>query len=217
MSGPVRIQEQNRTEWITGRAAAATDARESGVGVQRILPVPDGRDVGALARSAQRTSPFAPIVGPRVPGSSLTSTDVRHQEMSTPIKACLYFALLYAWWSICANFFHVEVPVPQPRASFVDPPTVNDAETQSASSSAASIVIDAAAAPVEVAKQPGGVERPSHIVKCPPNRRPFHTLLTAQGSVYNQWQARIMYHHWKKQRAADGPCTEMCAQQPCQP
>jgi len=44
---------------------------------------------------------------------------------------------------------------------------------------------------------------------CPPGRRPFHTLLTAQGSIYNQWQARIMYHHWKKQRAVDGRCTEM--------
>ena len=53
------------------------------------------------------------------------------------------------------------------------------------------------------------MERPTHTVKCPAGRRPYHTLLTAQGSVYNQWQARIMYHHWQKQRAADGPCTEM--------
>lgn len=45
--------------------------------------------------------------------------------------------------------------------------------------------------------------------QCPPGRRPYHTLLTAQGSIYNQWQARIMYHHWQKQKAKDGPCTEM--------
>ena len=44
-----------------------------------------------------------------------------------------------------------------------------------------------------------------------PGRKPYHTLLTAQGTTYNQWQARIMYHHWKKQRAADGPCTDMAA------
>ena len=49
----------------------------------------------------------------------------------------------------------------------------------------------------------------SHTIKCPAGRRPYHTILTAQGTVYNQWQARIMYHHWLKQRAIDGPCTEM--------
>lgn len=42
-----------------------------------------------------------------------------------------------------------------------------------------------------------------------PNRRPFHALLTAQSSPYQQWQARIMYFHWKKQAAAAGPCGEM--------
>ena len=39
--------------------------------------------------------------------------------------------------------------------------------------------------------------------------RPFHTLLTAQATVYQQWQSRIMYFHWRKQKAAAGPCTEM--------
>ena len=27
-----------------------------------------------------------------------------------------------------------------------------------------------------------------------PNRRPYHTVLTATGSVYQKWQSRIMYH-----------------------
>lgn len=44
-----------------------------------------------------------------------------------------------------------------------------------------------------------------------PGRRPFHALLTAQSSPYQQWQARIMYYHWKKQAAAAGPCGEMGA------
>jgi len=44
-----------------------------------------------------------------------------------------------------------------------------------------------------------------------PGRRPYHTVLTATGSNYQQWQARIMYHHWKKQSAAGGPCTDMAA------
>ena len=42
-----------------------------------------------------------------------------------------------------------------------------------------------------------------------PERHPFHALLTAQSSYYQQWQARIMYFHWKKQAAAGGPCTDM--------
>lgn len=42
-----------------------------------------------------------------------------------------------------------------------------------------------------------------------PSRNPFHTLLTSQGSVYQQWQARIAYHHWKKQAKVAGPCTDM--------
>ena len=44
-----------------------------------------------------------------------------------------------------------------------------------------------------------------------PGRRPYHTVLTATGSVYQQWQARIMYHHWKKASAAGGKCTDMAA------
>jgi len=44
--------------------------------------------------------------------------------------------------------------------------------------------------------------------KCP-DRKPYHTILTATGSTYQQWQSRIMYHHWKKQAAAGGPCSDM--------
>ncbi|KAG8467605.1 hypothetical protein KFE25_006657 [Diacronema lutheri] len=44
-----------------------------------------------------------------------------------------------------------------------------------------------------------------------PGRKPYHTLLTATGQVYQQWQCRVMYRHWLKQRALDpkGACTEM--------
>ena len=44
-----------------------------------------------------------------------------------------------------------------------------------------------------------------------PGRKPFHTLMTAQASVYQQWQSRIAYFHWKKQAAAGGKCTDMVA------
>ena len=42
-----------------------------------------------------------------------------------------------------------------------------------------------------------------------PGRRPYHTLLTTQATTYQQWQSRIMYYHFAKQRARDGPCTPM--------
>eukprot|EP01062_Namystynia_karyoxenos_P045786 TRINITY_DN34110_c0_g1_i1.p1 TRINITY_DN34110_c0_g1~~TRINITY_DN34110_c0_g1_i1.p1 ORF type:complete len:574 (+),score=154.18 TRINITY_DN34110_c0_g1_i1:49-1770(+) len=38
--------------------------------------------------------------------------------------------------------------------------------------------------------------------------RPYHMLLTAQGSVYQMWQSRMMYYHYMKQKMRD-PCKEM--------
>jgi len=42
-----------------------------------------------------------------------------------------------------------------------------------------------------------------------PERRSYHALLTAQSSHYQQWQARIMYFHWQKQKAVQGRCGDM--------
>lgn len=44
--------------------------------------------------------------------------------------------------------------------------------------------------------------------KCP-QQKPIHCLLTSQATVYQQWQARIMYFHWVKQAKLDGECTDM--------
>ena len=43
---------------------------------------------------------------------------------------------------------------------------------------------------------------------CPKGRRPFHILLTAQASEYQEWQSKIMHYHYRKIVAAN-PCTEM--------
>jgi hypothetical protein len=43
---------------------------------------------------------------------------------------------------------------------------------------------------------------------CPKGRRPFHVLLTAQASVYQEWQSKIMHYHYRKIVAAN-PCSEM--------
>ena len=42
-----------------------------------------------------------------------------------------------------------------------------------------------------------------------PGRRSYHALLTSQSSPYQQWQSRIMYFHWQKQKAKQGRCGEM--------
>ena len=46
---------------------------------------------------------------------------------------------------------------------------------------------------------------------CPLTRKPYHTILTATAQVYQQWQSRIMFQHWKKMRDTDpaGACTEL--------
>lgn len=53
--------------------------------------------------------------------------------------------------------------------------------------------------------------RSSKGAACPASRKPYHVLLTATAQVYQQWQCRVMYFHWKKQRTLDpaGKCTEM--------
>ena len=43
---------------------------------------------------------------------------------------------------------------------------------------------------------------------CPKGRRPYHTILTAQASTYQEWQTKIMHYHFRKIQR-DNPCTEM--------
>ena len=36
---------------------------------------------------------------------------------------------------------------------------------------------------------------------CAAERRPYHTILTSSSGTYQSWQCRIMYHHYKLQKA----------------
>jgi len=67
-------------------------------------------------------------------------------------------------------------------------------------------VAAAAAAHESAAAEP----RPA-VDGCPPSRKPYHTVLTATGQIYQQWQCRVAYYHWKKARDSDpaGECTEL--------
>jgi len=69
----------------------------------------------------------------------------------------------------------------------------------------------------EPAAEPAETPPPRQLVapSCP-DRKPYHTLLTATSSNYQQWQSRIMYHHFQKHQASK-PCadavgfTRLCA------
>ena len=93
-----------------------------------------------------------------------------------------------------------QAPEPQVERATASSPTAVAADLTPLTISETSVASASAAAPAVVARS-----------SCPATRKPFHTVLTATAQVYQQWQCRIMYYHWKKQRANDpaGKCTEL--------
>ena len=45
--------------------------------------------------------------------------------------------------------------------------------------------------------------------RCPAGRKPYHTILTAQSSLYQQWQTKIFYYHFRRVQREEGRCGEM--------
>ena len=86
----------------------------------------------------------------------------------------------------------------------------------SASSAAVQAVAASISASVTTATASGAATAIASVPRataatCSPTRKPYHTILTATAQVYQQWQCRVMYHHWKKQRALD-PVGEACTE-----
>ena len=111
-------------------------------------------------------------------------------------QKAVYLLALYIWWNICGAYFGpvvTSVPVPEPVT--VEPSAVVSATAAPARQDTH------AATPASTASDPLSVKAPAEVANaavapnCPANRRPYHTLLTGQGTFYNQWQARIMYFH----------------------
>jgi len=44
---------------------------------------------------------------------------------------------------------------------------------------------------------------------CPPTRKPYHVVMTAATGIYQEWQSRIAYYHYLKQKKAGGPCSDI--------
>lgn len=51
-------------------------------------------------------------------------------------------------------------------------------------------------------------KRNDDIPGCPPGRKPYHVILTAQDSTYQAWQTRIMVHHLRRIQRGN-PCSEI--------
>lgn len=150
--------------------------------------------------------------------------------LRTPASVCVYLLCLWAWWNVCGRWFAlpaadtaVYATTPSaaiataaaatPTASATTPTATATMPTTAAASAAVSAAptVSTPAAATVATTAAAAAARPAvtPAANCPASRRPYHVLLTAQGSIYNGWQARIMYYHWQKQRDADGPCTEM--------
>ena len=44
--------------------------------------------------------------------------------------------------------------------------------------------------------------------ECPPGRRPYHVVMTAATGTYQEWQSRIAYYHYLKQKRLN-PCSDL--------
>lgn len=44
--------------------------------------------------------------------------------------------------------------------------------------------------------------------ECPAGRRPYHVVMTAASGLYQEWQSRIAYYHYQKQKRLN-PCSEI--------
>lgn len=142
----------------------------------------------------------------------------------------LYCSLLFGWHMLCSSYY---------TSYYTEEPTTQRRSTRSQASipKKSSVPVSPAVIPISAGLTPeGGTDSPNEPSrggygdKTPaseefaplkpmksveglesrcPTQRPIHCVLTAQATVYQQWQARIMYFHWKKQARADGECTDM--------
>ena len=134
----------------------------------------------------------------------------------------LYFIALVGWHLLCSNHYdvHIQASVIR-RANTVKPAAdagslaikmprraANNIDPIAAAGHAAGTTASAASAVTPRSNAAAAVASEPSSRSCP-KRRPYHTLLTTQATVYQQWQSRIMYFHFVKQRKADGPCTDM--------
>lgn len=45
--------------------------------------------------------------------------------------------------------------------------------------------------------------------ECPATRKPYHVVMTAASGLYQEWQSRIAYYHYQKQKRIGGACSDV--------
>jgi len=133
-------------------------------------------------------------------------------RLSTCLKALVYVGLLLGWNYICSRHYATQT-LPriklkeEGRGQRLDKATTLASSSGRPTSPLAVTVSEKPAAKTAAPKAASAAAAARG--GCPADLEPFHTVLTAQATTYQAWQSRIMYHHWKKQAAAAGPCGEM--------
>ena len=145
-------------------------------------------------------------------------------SISKLLFAFFYCMALGAWNWVCTHHYEVHEasspslrvapstiaaePAAESNAPRADPLLAATAVRQEGAATTAATPTSVAAVAIAAATPTAAAAAAAAAAVCP-DRRPYHTLLTTQATVYQQWQSRIMYYHFKKQRAADGKCTDM--------
>ena len=130
------------------------------------------------------------------------------------LLAIIYFIALAAWNWICSQHYHIQEQASARRHENLAGSTSEKLRVPKAVAPSVELRTEDAIAPAVIATAAAATtaakttatDSPS---SCPNTRRPYHTLLTTQATTYQQWQSRIMYYHFLKQKRLDGACTEM--------
>ncbi|KAL1524994.1 hypothetical protein AB1Y20_019870 [Prymnesium parvum] len=107
---------------------------------------------------------------------------------------------------------HARLPVrltPRPASADDPPPHPAAAEARvRLLPQDAPLRLEPRATPPAAAKALRGAEPAAADGSCPRVRRPYHVVMTAASGKYQEWQSRVMYYHYLKQKRLH-PCSDM--------
>ena len=99
-------------------------------------------------------------------------------------------------------------PVQMASAGVVQQPHAHGARRHRTVHAVPSHVAGAATGAAPSVSEARALSTDSQLLGCKRVRRPYHVLLTAAAGIYQEWQTRIMYHHYKKLKE-ENPCSDV--------